>query len=57
MFYVYEIMRGFIGVGNYRLKNMYLGVVVDKCDLVFLNDVCVLEKIVDLVKGKMVENE
>lgn len=57
MFYVYEIMRGFSGVGNYRLKNMYLGVVVDKCDLVFLNDVCVLEKIVDLVKGKMVKNE
>lgn len=34
-----------------------LGAAVDKCDLAFPNDVCAPEKIVDLVKGKMVKNE
>lgn len=50
-------MRGLIGVGNYRLKNMHSGAAVDKCDLASPNDVFAPEKIVDLVKGKMVENE
>lgn len=36
---------------------MHSWAAVNKCDLAFPNDVCVSENIVDLVKGKMVENE
>lgn len=54
-YYVYEIMRGLAGIGNYRLKNIHSGATVDKGDLDFPTDVCIPEKIVDFVKGKFLE--
>lgn len=48
-------MRGLCNVGNYCLKQIHIGALADKADLIFPTEICAPEKIIDLKRGKLAE--